>query len=85
MARPKKPENELKENVGVRASLTTIKELEDLAASYGETKAWVARKLLLFGLTTIKSMAQSGVEINLSKIIEEGETQTQTQNEQIAA
>jgi hypothetical protein len=54
MARPKKPESEVFENLTSRVAPAHAREISSLAATYDRSMSWVARKLLLRGLAAFR-------------------------------
>jgi hypothetical protein len=54
VARPKKPESEVFENLSLRVAPDVAREVSSLATTYDRSLSWVARKLLLRGLAAFR-------------------------------
>jgi hypothetical protein len=73
MPRPKLPEEQVKETVGVKLTPDVIRELNEIADAIGSRPSAVGRELLLLGLAVYKGVAGSPilgqiVTISLEKV-----------------
>jgi hypothetical protein len=58
VARPKKQESEVFENLSLRVAPEIAREVSSLAVTYDRSLSWVARKLLLRGLADFRRDGQ---------------------------